>query len=75
MEPDVLDQMPPESRNWVVTQVQGSLGIPQDAAEAIVRAAEPFWNAMEDAGGLVDSWGGGEFCGLLPRVLEFIKSG
>ena len=26
-------------------------------------------------GGLVASWEGGEFCHVLPRVLEFIKAG
>ena len=25
--------------------------------------------------GLVDSWGGGEFCHIFPRVLAFIQSG
>jgi hypothetical protein len=30
---------------------------------------------MERAGGLVDSWGGGEFCHIFPRVLAFIQSG
>jgi hypothetical protein len=32
-------------------------------------------DAMERAGGLVDSWGGGEFCHIFPRVLAFIQSG
>lgn len=44
-------------------------------AEEIVRSAEPLWDAMEDAGRLVDNWGGGEFVGVLPRVLELIRSG
>lgn len=34
----------------------------------------PFWDAMERAGGLVDSWGGGEFCYVLPRVLSFVQT-
>ena len=42
-------------------------------AEAIVRASEPLWNAMEEAGGLVDSWGGGEFCHLFPKMCSAIK--
>jgi hypothetical protein len=29
---------------------------------------------MERAGGLVDSWGGTEFCRIFPRVLAFIRS-
>lgn len=29
---------------------------------------------MERAGGLVDSWGGGEFCYVLPQVLSFIQA-
>ena len=29
---------------------------------------------LQRAGGLVDSWGGGEFCNLFPRVLAFIRS-
>jgi hypothetical protein len=41
----------------------------------LVRPAEPLWDAMERAGGLVDSWGGGEFCHIFPRVLAFIQSG
>ncbi len=28
---------------------------------------------MERAGGLVDTWGGGEFCHIFPRVLPFIR--
>jgi hypothetical protein len=36
---------------------------------------EPLWDAMERAGGLVDYWGGGEFCQIFPRVLAFIRSG
>jgi hypothetical protein len=43
-------------------------------AENLVRSAEPLWDAMERAGGLVDSWGGGEFCHIFPRVLAFIRS-
>jgi len=45
------------------------------AAEDLVRSAEPLRDAMERAGGLVDSWGGGEFCHILPRALAFIRSG
>jgi hypothetical protein len=41
----------------------------------LVRSAESLWDAMERAGGLVDSWGGGEFCHIFPRVLAFIRSG
>jgi hypothetical protein len=74
MSGDVLNDLPSESRDYVVEEIQRRLDIDRGAAEQIVRASEPFWNAMEDAGGLVDSWGGGEFIMLLPRVLEFIRS-
>jgi hypothetical protein len=72
---DPLDDLPDDSRHEVVTAVQVALGIDKASAEDIVRSAEPFWDAMERAGGLVDSWGGGEFCYVLPRVLTFIRTG
>jgi hypothetical protein len=50
------------------------LGVDAATAEDLVRSAEPLWDAMERAGGLVDSWGGGEFCGVFPQVLRFIRS-
>lgn len=75
MPDDPLDQMPDQSRTWVVTAVQRFCEIEKSAAEEVVRASEPFWSAMEDAGGLVDSWGGGEFTAVLPAVLDFIRSG
>lgn len=71
---DPLDDLPPESRHEVVTAVGTALGVDPDAAEAIVRASEPLWNAMEEAGGLVDSWGGGEFCYLFPKMCSAIKT-
>lgn len=71
---DVLDDMPAESRDYLVGQIEQQLGIGRDAAEEIIRSSEPFWNAMENAGGLVDSWGGGEFVVVLPKLLEFIGS-
>ncbi len=51
------------------------LDVEAATAEDLVRSAEPLWDAMERAGGLVDSWGGGEFCHIFPRVLAFIRSG
>lgn len=75
VEPDVLDEMPQESRAHLVSALQALLEVDVECAEDIVRSSEPLWNAMERAGGLVDSWGGGEFTVILPRVLEFIRSG
>ncbi|MBB2986100.1 hypothetical protein [Terracoccus luteus] len=71
---DPLDEMPPESRDEVISAVSTVLGIGEASAEAIVRASEPLWNALEDAGGLVDSWGGGEFCHVFPKMCATLKS-
>jgi hypothetical protein len=73
MSGDPLEDMPVESRREVVAAVQAALDTDQASAEDIVRSTEPFWDAMERAGGMVDSWGGGEFCHVLPRVLAFIR--
>jgi hypothetical protein len=70
---DPLDELPPASRREVVDAVGAVLGVDTNIAEAIVRGSEPLWNAMEDAGGLVDSWGGGEFCYLFPKVCAAIR--
>ena len=75
MDNDPLDDLPAESRSEVVAEVRTILGVDADVAEDLIRAAEPLWNALERAGGLVDSWGGGEFCELFPRVLSFIRTG
>ncbi|MFI7068586.1 hypothetical protein ACIBL3_46895 [Kribbella sp. NPDC050124] len=75
MNRDPLDDMPQDSRREVVAAVQAALDVDEAGAEDIVRSTEPFWDAMERAGGLVDSWGGGEFCYVLPRVLAFIRGG
>ena len=56
-----------------MAEVRAALGVDADTAEDLVRSAEPLWDAMERAGGLVDSWGGGEFCGLFPEVLKFVQ--
>jgi hypothetical protein len=40
-------------------------------AEAILRASEPFWNVLEDHGG-VDTWGGMEFVHVFPQALTSI---
>ena len=71
---DPLDDLPPDSRREVASAVAAALGVSTEAAEAIVRASEPFWDAMEEVGGLVDSWGGGEFCYLFPKMCAVIKS-
>jgi hypothetical protein len=71
---DPLDDLPPESRREVVAAVAATLNVGAEDAEAIVRASQPLWDAMEDAGGLVDSWGGGEFCHLFPQMLTVIGS-
>src|SRR3954469_19450875 len=64
---DPLDDLPAESRAEVVAEIRGLLGVDEATAEDLVRSAEPLWKAMERAGGLVDSWGGGEFCGGFRR--------
>jgi hypothetical protein len=75
MDHDPMDDLPEDSRREVVAAVRAALDVDQASAEDIVRSTEPFWDAMERAGGLVDSWGGGEFCSVLPRVLAFIREG
>lgn len=72
---DPLDDLPPESRREVVSAVTAALGVSAEDAETIVRASEPLRDAMEEIGGLVDSWGGGEFCHLFPKMLTVIGSG
>jgi hypothetical protein len=71
---DSLNDLPGESRQEVVAAVQAALGVSEEAAAAIVRASEPLWDAMEEVGSLVDSWGGGEFCDLFPRMCAVIRS-
>lgn len=75
MQRDPLDDLPADSRTEVVAAVRSALGVEHGAAEDLLRAAEPLWDAMERAGGLVDSSGGNEFCVLFPRVLSFIRNG
>lgn len=70
---DPLDDLPPESRRDVVSAVAAALAVTPADAEAVVRASQPLWDAMEDVGGLVDSWGGGDFCHLFPAMLATIK--
>jgi hypothetical protein len=71
---DPLDGIPAESRREVVQAIVDAIGVSAANAEDLVRSAEPLWEAMERAGGLVDSWGGGEFCHVFPRTLAFIQS-
>jgi hypothetical protein len=63
MHRDPLEDMPAESRAELTAAVCAAIDV--DPATA---------DAMERAGGLVDSWGGGEFCYVLPRVLLFIQT-
>jgi hypothetical protein len=75
MSRDPLGDLPGASRTEVVAEIRELLGVSVATAEDLIRSAEPLWDAMESAGRLVDSWGGGEFCGILPRLLGFIRSG
>jgi hypothetical protein len=75
MDHDSLDDLPADSRAELVADVCAVLSVDVACAEDLIRSAEPFWDAMERAGGLVDSWGGGEFCGILPRLLADVRSG
>jgi hypothetical protein len=70
---DPLEDLPAESRSEIVSAVRAVLGVDAATAEDLIRAAEPLWEAMERAGGLVDSWGGGEFCHVFPETLAFIR--
>jgi len=72
---DSLADLPADSRREIVAEVCAALDVEAATAEDLVRSAEPLWDAMERAGGLVDSWGGGEFCHIFPQVLAFIRSG
>ena len=71
---DSLDDLPPDSRDEMVAAVRELLDVTVETAEDFIRAAEPLWDAMERAGGLVDSWGGGEFTSVFPKTLEFIRA-
>ena len=75
MDRDSLADLPADSRREIVAAVCALLDVEAATAEDLVRSAEPLWEAMERAGGLVDSWGGGEFCHIFPCVLAFIRSG
>jgi hypothetical protein len=75
MDRDSLADLRTDSRREILAEVCAVLDGEAATAEDLVRSAEPLWDAMERAGGLVDSWGGGEFCHILPRVLAFIRSG
>ena len=75
MDRDSLAHLPADSRREIVAAVCAVLDVEAATAEDLVRSAEPSWDAMERAGGLVDSWGGSEFCHIFPRVLAFIRWG
>lgn len=70
---DVLDDLPPASREELLGMLRVTLEVTPEAAENILRCSEPFWNALEDAGGLVDSWGGGEFCMLFEQICALLR--
>src|SRR3954453_19491194 len=70
---DPLDDLHPDYRREVVAAVGAALGLNTGDATAIVRASLPLWVAMEEVGGLVDSWGGGEFCYLFPKMCAVIS--
>lgn len=70
---DPLDDLPPDSRREVTAAVATVLGVATQDAEQIVRASLPLWDALEDAGGLVDSWGGGEYCALFPQMCAILR--
>lgn len=69
---DPLNDLPPESRAEIVAAVCDAWEVDVAGAENILRASEPFWNVLEDNGG-VDTWGGGEFCRVFPGALAFIR--
>jgi len=69
---DPLDDLPPESRAEVIAAVCGAWEVDVAGAETILRASEPFWNILEDNGG-VDAWGGAEFRHVFPDALAFIR--
>jgi hypothetical protein len=58
----------------VVAEVQRILETTEEHAKSIVYASEPLWEALEAAGGNVDSWGFGEFSWLFPKVCAFIRA-
>ena len=70
---DPLDGLPPASRSELIAAVQANWprDVDADAAEAVLRASEPLWDALEEIGG-VDSWGGMEFVRVFPQVLALI---
>jgi hypothetical protein len=72
---DSLADLPANSRREIVAGVRAALEVDAATAEDLIRSAEPLWDAMARTGGLVDSWGGGEFCRIFPRVLAFIRTG
>jgi len=69
---DALEDLPPASRKKVTAAVRAAWSVDVDGAEEILRASEALWDALEAHGG-VDSWGGGEFCGVFPQALTFIR--
>jgi hypothetical protein len=75
MDRDSLADLPADTRREIVAEVCAVLDAEAATAEDLVRSAEPSWDTMERAEGLVDSWDGGEFCHIFPRVLAFIRSG
>ena len=72
---DSLADLPADSLREIIAEVCILLDVEAGTSADLVRSAEPLWDEIERAEGLVDSWGGGEFCHIFPRVLAFIQSG
>lgn len=57
----------------MVAAIQTAWNVDTAGAEAILRASEPFWNTLEEHGG-VDTWGGMEFVRVFPEALVLIRN-
>ena len=58
MDRDSLADLPADSRREIVTAVCAVLDVEAATAEDLFRSAEPLWDAMERAGGRLDSGAG-----------------
>jgi hypothetical protein len=71
---DSLADLPADSRREIVAEVCAALDVEAATAENLVRSAEPLWDAMERAGGLVDSWGGDKNLAVDRRVVPHLPA-
>jgi hypothetical protein len=71
---DPLKDMSEAALAELVADVRSALPVSESDAVAIVRAAAPLWDVLEDAGGLVDSFGGSDFCTAFPQMLAVLAS-